>query len=87
MKINLQTLFQIKFPNDQNHEETETMPCDMCIFLGVKHAAIRKLEHELGIARKQITPDELMFLTRVHYRSATDSPQWGEHESGWRCAV
>eukprot|EP01083_Nonionella_stella_P165233 549244_1 len=47
---------------------------------GVKHAAIRKLEHELGITKGLIGLGEFRFLTRIHYRSATDSKEWGEHE-------
>lgn len=49
---------------------------------GVKHAAIRKLQHELGLS---VPFHSLKFLTRVHYWAAdtiTHGPQapWGEHE-------
>lgn len=52
---------------------------------GVKHAAIRKLEHELGIDPKQLKPSDFKFLTRLHYWAAdvvTHGPKspWGEHE-------
>jgi len=47
--------------------------------LGVKHAAVRKLEHELGIDTKAIELDELHFLTRIHYDAKSDDT-WGEHE-------
>jgi len=47
--------------------------------LGVKHAAIRKLEHELGIDKKSIELDELNFITRIHYDAKSDET-WGEHE-------
>jgi len=45
--------------------------------LGVKLAAIRKLEDELGLTG--IKPEELKFLTRVHYCAMSDG-RWGEHE-------
>ena len=53
--------------------------------LGVKHAAIRKLHHELGIPPSQLKVDKFKFLTRLHYWAAdtithgTKAP-WGEHE-------
>jgi len=34
---------------------------------GVKYAAIRKLEHELGIAADQLKIDDFHFLTKIHY--------------------
>jgi isopentenyl-diphosphate delta-isomerase len=52
---------------------------------GVKNAAIRKLEHELGISPKKLKHSDFKFLTRLHYWAAdvvthgTKSP-WGEHE-------
>ena len=52
---------------------------------GVKAAAIRKLEHELGIAVGSIKPEQFKYLTRLHYWAAdvvTHGPKspWGEHE-------
>lgn len=49
---------------------------------GIKHAAVRKLMHELGIS---IPASSLKFLTRLHYcarDTETWGPQaeWGEHE-------
>ncbi|CEM00826.1 unnamed protein product [Vitrella brassicaformis CCMP3155] len=47
---------------------------------GAKRAAVRKLQHELGLSLKG--GDTVMtYLTRLHYcaESPTD-PQWGEHE-------
>jgi isopentenyl-diphosphate delta-isomerase type 1 len=38
--------------------------------LGVKHAAIRKLEHELGIPRGELKVERFKFLTRLHYWAA-----------------
>ncbi|KAJ2892789.1 isopentenyl-diphosphate delta-isomerase [Zalerion maritima] len=46
---------------------------------GVKHAAQRKLNHELGIKKEQIPIDMFQFLTRIHYKAASDG-KWGEHE-------
>lgn len=47
---------------------------------GVKRAAQRKLEHELGIDPKQVPFDDFHFLTRIHYKAPSDG-KWGEHES------
>jgi len=47
--------------------------------LGVRIAAQRKLGHELGINSEQIPLDEFRFLTRIHYKAASDGI-WGEHE-------
>lgn len=47
---------------------------------GVKNAARRKLEHELGIDPKQVPFNDFKFLTRIHYKAPSDG-QWGEHES------
>lgn len=50
---------------------------------GVKHAARRKLNHELGIAPEQVPLEHLTFLTRIHYKAPSNG-QWGEHESRFR---
>ncbi|KAJ1833616.1 isopentenyl-diphosphate delta-isomerase idi1 [Coemansia sp. RSA 2706] len=47
--------------------------------LGVKRAAQRKLEHELGIKPEQVPLDAFKYLTRIHYKAASDGV-WGEHE-------
>jgi len=46
---------------------------------GVKTAAIRKLDHELGIPNEDVPFDIFKFLTRIHYM-APSSGHWGEHE-------
>jgi len=52
---------------------------------GVKRAAVRKLEQELGIPPSEVDPERFKFLTRLHYWAADvvthgkNSP-WGEHE-------
>lgn len=55
---------------------------------GVKNAARRKLEHELGIPPEDVPYDAFTWLTRVHYVGASvpedGSPAvWGEHEIDW----
>jgi len=52
---------------------------------GVKYAAIRKLDHELGIPADQLPIEKFKFLARLHYWAAdtvTHGPKspWGEHE-------
>lgn len=51
--------------------------------MGVRRAAQRKLEHELGIKPEQIPLDKLHFLTRLHYLADSDGTEWGEHEVDW----
>ncbi|KAI0801230.1 Isopentenyldiphosphate isomerase [Fomes fomentarius] len=46
---------------------------------GVRVAASRKLEHELGIPPSQTPVDEFQYLTRIHYLAPSDGI-WGEHE-------
>jgi len=46
---------------------------------GVKRAAIRKLDHELGIKAAQVPYSKFDFLTRIHYKAPSDG-KWGEHE-------
>ena len=47
--------------------------------LGVRIAASRKLEHELGIPRGQTPVDQFQYLTRIHYLAPSNG-MWGEHE-------
>ncbi|KAG5183202.1 isopentenyl-diphosphate delta-isomerase type 1 fused to squalene synthase [Tribonema minus] len=53
--------------------------------MGVKRAAVRKLDHELGIPAEAVPLSAFKFLTRLHYYAADivthgkHSP-WGEHE-------
>ncbi|KAM4706130.1 isopentenyl-diphosphate Delta-isomerase 1-like [Rhinophrynus dorsalis] len=47
--------------------------------IGVRRAAQRRLNAELGIPMDQVTPDELKYLTRIHYKAQSDGI-WGEHE-------
>ncbi|XP_029385025.1 isopentenyl-diphosphate Delta-isomerase 1 [Echeneis naucrates] len=47
--------------------------------IGVRRAAQRRLKAELGIPTEQVTPDEMTYLTRIHYKAQSDGI-WGEHE-------
>ncbi|KAJ6789051.1 hypothetical protein PWT90_08312 [Aphanocladium album] len=47
--------------------------------MGVKRAAQRKLDHELGIKKEQVPIENFRFLTRIHYKAPSDG-KWGEHE-------
>ncbi|CAM9211041.1 unnamed protein product [Discosporangium mesarthrocarpum] len=70
------------------HEPAEVDPPEAVAngtVMGVKHAAIRKLYHELGIPAEHLPIDTFKFLTRLHYYasdSITHGPNapWGEHE-------
>ncbi|CAH7674107.1 isopentenyl-diphosphate delta-isomerase [Phakopsora pachyrhizi] len=46
---------------------------------GVRRAAQRKLNHELGIKAKQVPLSNFTYLTRIHYLAPSDGI-WGEHE-------
>lgn len=49
--------------------------------VGVKRAAIRKLEQELGIRLTVRDISKFIFLTRIHYLAPSDNQKlWGEHE-------
>jgi isopentenyl-diphosphate delta-isomerase len=47
--------------------------------MGVKRAAQRKLDQELGIKAAQVPINDFQFLTRIHYLAPSDG-KWGEHE-------
>jgi len=47
---------------------------------GVQNAAVRKLSHELGIREGSVAPEELNYVTRIHYKAYSDEGEWGEHE-------
>ncbi|KAF7854503.1 uncharacterized protein EAF02_011678 [Botrytis sinoallii] len=59
-------------PGEGGSELTEAI-------MGVKRAAQRKLEHELGIKPAQVPIEDFKFLTRIHYKAPSDG-KWGEHE-------
>src|SRR5204863_6324438 len=43
---------------------------------GVKRAAQRKLDHELGIKANQVPIENMKFLTRIHYLSPSGQGIW-----------
>lgn len=47
---------------------------------GAKVAAVRKLDHELGIESKYIPIEDFKFLTKIHYMAPNGDAHWGEHE-------
>jgi len=47
--------------------------------IGIKVAAKRRLEFELGISPEDIRLEDFHYLTRIHYKALSDSI-WGEHE-------
>ncbi|TGO23502.1 hypothetical protein BPAE_0130g00200 [Botrytis paeoniae] len=59
-------------PGEGGSELTEAI-------MGVKRAAQRKLDHELGIKPAQVPIEDFKFLTRIHYKAPSDG-KWGEHE-------
>lgn len=50
--------------------------------LGVKNAAIRKLQHELNISPADLHIDHFHYLTRIQYGAPSDG-KWGENEIDW----
>lgn len=48
--------------------------------MGVRRAAQRKLDQELGIPKGDVPLEKFDFLTRIHYLAPSDG-KWGEHES------
>ncbi|KAJ1458820.1 isoprenoid synthase domain-containing protein [Pelagophyceae sp. CCMP2097] len=52
--------------------------------MGVKRAAVRKLQHELGIPAGALKAERFAYKTRVHYWASDSShgaeSPWGEHE-------
>ena len=47
--------------------------------VGVKRAAIRKLEQELGISPEQVAVEDFQLISRMHYQARADE-RWAEHE-------
>ncbi|XP_067618582.1 isopentenyl-diphosphate Delta-isomerase 1 isoform X2 [Eurosta solidaginis] len=47
--------------------------------IGVRRAAQRRLNIELGIPTAQVQPENFHYLTRIHYKDKGDGV-WGEHE-------
>lgn len=47
--------------------------------IGVKRAARRRLNYELGIPLEQIPLENLNYITRIYYKDEGNG-KWGEHE-------
>lgn len=47
--------------------------------IGVKKAAQRRLNYELGIAVESVPIEKLEYITRIHYKDEGNG-KWGEHE-------
>lgn len=47
--------------------------------MGIKKAAARRLEFELGIPKKSIPIEKIQYITRMHYLDHGNG-RWGEHE-------
>lgn len=47
--------------------------------MGVRRAAIRRLNYELGVPTDEVKPSDLFYLTRIRYQ-APSNDRWGEHE-------
>ncbi|XP_075406251.1 isopentenyl-diphosphate Delta-isomerase 1 [Tenrec ecaudatus] len=47
--------------------------------IGVRRAAQRRLKAELGIPTEEVLPEDINYLTRIHYKAQSDGI-WGEHE-------
>ncbi|XP_053660702.1 isopentenyl-diphosphate Delta-isomerase 1 [Anopheles marshallii] len=47
--------------------------------LGIRRAAQRRLNYELGIPMAQARPENFHYVTRIHYADRGDGT-WGEHE-------
>ncbi|XP_059610938.1 isopentenyl-diphosphate Delta-isomerase 1 [Phlebotomus argentipes] len=47
--------------------------------LGIRRAAQRRLNYELGIPTNQTRPENFHYITRIHYEDVGDGV-WGEHE-------
>ncbi|KAH8250275.1 hypothetical protein KR026_009776 [Drosophila bipectinata] len=47
--------------------------------MGIRLAAQRRLNYELGIPTEELRPEDFRYLTRIHYADTGDGV-WGEHE-------
>lgn len=48
--------------------------------IGIKRAARRRLEFELGIPMSEVDPNDFNYITRIHYQAMGHDDIWGEHE-------
>ncbi|XP_006889016.1 PREDICTED: isopentenyl-diphosphate delta-isomerase 2-like [Elephantulus edwardii] len=47
--------------------------------IGVKRAALRRMQAELGIPPGQVSIEDILFMTIYHHKAKSDA-NWGEHE-------
>ncbi|XP_007948589.1 isopentenyl-diphosphate delta-isomerase 2 [Orycteropus afer afer] len=50
--------------------------------IGIRRAALRQLQAELGIPPEQISTNDIIFMTRNYHKSRSDGI-WGENEIGY----
>eukprot|EP01095_Lingulamoeba_sp_RSL-Kostka_P017917 TRINITY_DN9599_c0_g1_i1.p1 TRINITY_DN9599_c0_g1~~TRINITY_DN9599_c0_g1_i1.p1 ORF type:complete len:283 (+),score=74.94 TRINITY_DN9599_c0_g1_i1:20-868(+) len=68
------------FSNPDSKKELKYQPeMELENNLGVKRAARRKLEHELGVPSSLTKEEDYEYLTRIIYKSASNDI-WGEYE-------
>ncbi|XP_047376957.1 isopentenyl-diphosphate delta-isomerase 2-like [Sciurus carolinensis] len=54
--------------------------------LGVRRAALRRLQAELGIPPEQISIKDIIFMVRIYHKCQSDA-LWGDHEVGYLLLV
>ena len=69
----------------QNPDEVDAPLSGTAEPMGVKHAAVRKLIHELGTKVGALSAEKFKYMGRVHYWAADtvthgEASPWGEHE-------
>ncbi|XP_074051337.1 isopentenyl-diphosphate Delta-isomerase 1-like [Macrotis lagotis] len=75
---------KVTFPgyfSDSNcsHPLSNPLELDENNAIGVRRAAQRRLQAELGISPEEVTLDDIIYMTRYHYKAQSDQT-WGEHE-------
>ncbi|XP_068154119.1 isopentenyl-diphosphate Delta-isomerase 1 [Drosophila tropicalis] len=85
MLVQRRSVHKITFPDTYTnaccshplHEISQEREEDQA--LGIRLAAQRRLNYELGIPKDEIQPKDFHYLTRIHYADKGDGI-WGEHE-------
>ncbi|XP_027631147.1 isopentenyl-diphosphate delta-isomerase 2-like [Tupaia chinensis] len=54
--------------------------------LGIRRAALRRLQDELGISQDQISTKDIICMSRMYHNNPSDDI-WGEHEIGYLLLV
>ncbi|XP_074127690.1 isopentenyl-diphosphate Delta-isomerase 1-like [Sminthopsis crassicaudata] len=62
-----------------SHPLSNTLELDENNAIGVRRAAQRRVQAELGIPLEQVPLDDIIYMTRYHYKARSDET-WGEHE-------